>query len=68
RFELDCPFFSLPNVLGSPHNSAMVPGAITEGTRHAAANIARFLRGETLSGVYTSNDSLSMKDSIYRAL
>lgn len=40
------PFLDLPNVLGSPHNSAMTPGSLTEAARRAAANIARGLRGE----------------------
>jgi len=46
RFHLDFPFFELPNFLGSPHNSAVVPGSIGRAIEQAALNIARFLRGE----------------------
>jgi glycerate dehydrogenase len=51
RFELEHPFFELPNVLGSPHNSAIVPGVLDVAARRAAENVARFLRGETVRGV-----------------
>jgi phosphoglycerate dehydrogenase-like enzyme len=40
------PFLELPNVIGSPHNSAITPGSLAAGARHAAANVARLLRGE----------------------
>ncbi|HYZ27513.1 MAG TPA: 2-hydroxyacid dehydrogenase [Thermoleophilaceae bacterium] len=40
------PFLDLPNVLGSPHNSALTVGALTDAARRAADNIARHLRGE----------------------
>jgi phosphoglycerate dehydrogenase-like enzyme len=40
------PFLELPNVLGSPHNSGITVGALAAATRDAAANIARYLRGE----------------------
>lgn len=43
-------FLDLPNVLASPHNSGVVPGALAEAGRRATANIARFLRGEPLTG------------------
>lgn len=46
-FRMDQPFLSLPNVVGSPHNSASIPGITDVGLRHAIANIRRVLAGET---------------------
>jgi glycerate dehydrogenase len=40
------PFLELPNVLGSPHNSAITAGSLAEAARRAAQNVARHLRGE----------------------
>jgi phosphoglycerate dehydrogenase-like enzyme len=56
EFRVDHPFFSLENVLGSPHNSALVPGMVEEAVRRAAANVARFLRGEPVTGVVRPED------------
>jgi phosphoglycerate dehydrogenase-like enzyme len=50
-FETDYPFFGLPNVLGSPHNSSIVPGTMLTGARQAAQNVRRHLRGEPVTGV-----------------
>lgn len=40
------PFPDLPNVLGSPHDSALTAGSRAAPARHAAENVARYLRGE----------------------
>jgi phosphoglycerate dehydrogenase-like enzyme len=56
EFRTNYPFLTLPNVLGSPHNSAMVPGMTDEGTRRAADNVKRFLHGEPLVGVVRRED------------
>ncbi len=56
EFRVDHPFFELPNVLGSPHNSALVPGIMQQATRRAAVNILRFLRGEPVTGVVRAED------------
>jgi glycerate dehydrogenase len=39
------PFLELPNVIGSPHNSAITAGAWAEAARQAAENILRHLSG-----------------------
>jgi glycerate dehydrogenase len=56
EFRVDHPFFELPNMLGSPHDSAMVPGIMERATMRAAANILRFLRGEPVTGVVRAED------------
>jgi phosphoglycerate dehydrogenase-like enzyme len=56
EFRTNYPILSLPNVLGSPHNSAMVAGITDEGTRRAAENVKRFLKGEPMVGVVRRED------------
>ena len=47
-FRMDQPFMSLPNVIGSPHNSAAaIAGTGVVGLQRAIANIRRALAGET---------------------
>jgi phosphoglycerate dehydrogenase-like enzyme len=58
EFRLDFPFFELPNLIGSPHNSAVVPGAIAHAMRQAALNIRRCLAGETPHHLVTEADRL----------
>ncbi len=56
EFRTDFPFFELPNVLGSPHNSAIVPGIQIVAARRAAENVLRYLRNEPLRGVVRRED------------
>ena len=58
-FCTDYPFFDLPNLLGSPHNSGIVPGVLTGAIRKAAENVRRHLRGETTSGAMRRGDYLA---------
>ena len=48
RFATRHPFLELPNVIGSPHNSALAAGALAAAAREAAENVARHLRGEAV--------------------
>ena len=51
KFKLNFPFFDLPNVLGSPHNSALVPGALLEGAKRVAKNVLRYLENEEIKNI-----------------
>ena len=55
-FQLDYPFFDLPNLVGSPHNADDVPGAMTAATKMAAKNIRDFLEGKTIRGKVNPTD------------
>lgn len=55
-FRVDFPFFELPNLLGSPHNSGFVPGVLQVAAQRAAENVRRYLRGEAAAGVVRRED------------
>ena len=57
-FTTNYPFFALPGVVGSPHNSAIVSGMNEESTRRAVENILRFWNKEPLRGVVRREDYL----------
>ncbi|MDQ2885914.1 MAG: 2-hydroxyacid dehydrogenase [Chloroflexota bacterium] len=57
-FRVEHPFLALPNVLGSPHNSALVPQIIVDAARQAAENVKRFLNGEPVTGIVRREDYL----------
>jgi hypothetical protein len=50
------PFLELPNVIGSPHNSAITAGTWAEAARRAASNVARHLRGEPVEHLVNRAD------------
>jgi glycerate dehydrogenase len=56
KFQTSYPFLTLPNVLGSPHNSGLVPQAMETATVFAAENVERFLNHEPLRGVLNRSD------------
>lgn len=53
------PFLELPNVLGSPHNSALDAGVIEVAAKQAAENIRHFLNGERVVGMVRREDYLA---------
>ena len=55
-FHTNYPFFDLPNLLGSPHNSGDVPGIMYYAARQAAVNVRRYLIGDAVSGVARRED------------
>jgi glycerate dehydrogenase len=50
-FRLNFPFLGLPNVLGSPHNSAIIPGSLFAGQKKAVDNIINFIEDKPLRGI-----------------
>ncbi len=57
-FRTEYPFFDLPNVIGSPHNSGIVPGVLLAAAGKAAENARRYLRGEPVTGLMDRADYL----------
>ena len=57
-FRMDYPFLELPNVLGSPHNSAIVAHVLEDAARQAAENVKYFLSGEKVIGMARREDYL----------
>ena len=43
-------------MIGSPHNSSIVPGTMLSGARAAAENVRRYLRGDEIRGVIRRSD------------
>jgi phosphoglycerate dehydrogenase-like enzyme len=57
-FRIEYPFLDLPNVLGSPHNSAVVSHVLEDAARQAAENVKHFLKGEKVLGIARREDYL----------
>lgn len=58
-FKTNYPFFELPNFLGSPHNSAIVPGIIEEAINLAITNILNFITHKEIKGIVKRDDYIS---------
>jgi phosphoglycerate dehydrogenase-like enzyme len=56
KFHTTHPFLRLPNVLGSPHNSGLVPNSLITGAAHSAENVKKFLNHEPILGVVRRSD------------
>ncbi len=56
EFRTNHPFLELPNFLGSPHNSGLVPGCFTKAATYAAENVERFLNHEPVVGIVKRSD------------
>ena len=57
-FNLEYPFFDLPNIIGSPHVADHVPRSMPYATRIALENVKNFLMGKEIGGVLNRNDYL----------
>ena len=55
-FRPRLPFLSLPNVIGSPHNSGIVPGMGTVSLLAAAGNVAAWFRDDRVRGIQDPAD------------
>ena len=56
RRRVGHPFLELPNFLGSPHNSGIVPGWFEFDLGRAAENVRRYLLGEPFVGLVRRED------------
>lgn len=56
------PFFQLANLIGSPHNSGMVPGILQTAARRAAENVRRYLTGGAVTGIMRREDYQGPRD------
>lgn len=66
-FAQNYPFFELPNFVGTPHDSGIVPETEGIALMSAIENIGHFVKGESLRGLMNRNDYLGLKELISRA-
>jgi len=59
-FDLDYPFFGLPNIIGSPHTADHVPRSMPSATRRALENVSNFLTDGKLRGILNRDDYLDL--------
>ncbi len=64
EFRPGYPFLQLPNVIGSPHNSGLVPGILQFAARRGAQNVLRWLRGEPVIGVVRREDYPPVRSAV----
>ena len=60
RFEMTHPFLDLPNVIGTPHNSGMVPDALTSAATAVVANLRRYAAGEPIKGLLKKGEYVAL--------
>lgn len=56
RFEMNYPFLDLPNVVGTPHNSGIVPDAIDNAIEVATENVKRYIQGDVAKGILNKEE------------
>ena len=64
KFAQDFPFFDLPNFLGSPHDSGIVPETEEIAALSAIENIGRFSKKRPLRGLMNREDYVGLKQLI----
>ena len=58
RFEMNCPFLTLDNVIASPHNSATVAGWQPIALERAVENVARLFHGQEIRFLVPPGDRM----------
>ena len=60
KFNLDYPFFELPNFIGTPHVSGNVPESLRIASMFAVENIIRYLENRELKGIADRRDYIGL--------
>jgi phosphoglycerate dehydrogenase-like enzyme len=64
KFQQKFPFFELPNFLGTPHDSGIVPETQELALASSFENIVRFTKNEPLRGLMDRKDYLGLSELI----